>query len=671
MAGMWAFLIALLFATTPAFAGELESRLFSAASEGDLEGVKAALQDGADVDYAPNGVSVLHVAAMDGHAEVVSALLARGANVNIADSFGNTPLYQAIFWNKKSVVEILLANGADVRRLDKRGETPLHWVARQGNPDVAKLLLERSADVNALSGKKDTPLDLAQNASMADFLLSRGARIGGISSNGKTLLAQIDRELFSAAVAGNAERVRSAVSRGAHVNIRDSLGDSPLMRAVYLGRSEAAQALLDKGADIGETNFDGQSALHVAAGQGHARVAGLLLAHGASVNARNSDRQTPLQLALNAETALVLLRAGADATIPDKLCDSSRAGDRKLVELLLSYGADANPKTKCIGDTPLLTAISYKNWEIVSILLDHGADPNATGGSDSTPLTLAAGLPESANVVARLLERGANPNTPNKDGDTALIEAVRYGRTDVVELLLNRGANIGAKDRNGFTALAHAMDIAMADLLVSRGANTDDLVTFALGSDAKLDNRQRTLLKAVVTENVQAIAAVAPSRQEINQPLLQGFTFLHLAATFGRIKIADWLLEHGADANKSNSEGATPLHTVALDPAAPQKIQVMDILVKRGANVDAPDKNGMTPLHIAAGTYNKDAVDFLLGSGADPSRRDKDGRTPMQLAQRSAFGTGLLGMRTSPDVAKKGTTIDALRSAMSKRLVPQ
>jgi ankyrin repeat protein len=240
-----------------------------------------------------------------------------------------------------------------------------------------------------------------------------------------------------------------------------------------------------------------------------------------------------------------------------------------------------------------------------------------------------------------------------------------------IKVLLDNGANPNIKGKNGFTALAIAQDIGTADLLLSHGANADDLITFAFGKDAKLNARQQLLLKATITGNVQTMNAAAPSRIEVNQAFAKGTTFLYLSAMFGRIRMVDWLLEHAADANKVNADGMTPLHAVVINLGAPQKIQVMEMLLKHGANIDAMDKNGTTPLHIAAATSNKEVLDFLLRKGADPVRRDKEGRTPMQLAQRSQFGTGLFGIQTSGDAAQKAAIIEALRMAANGRPLPQ
>ena len=47
-------------------------------------------------------------------------------DINSPDSFGKTPLHNAILGKHVSIVELLLKSGADVKCLDERGDTPLH-----------------------------------------------------------------------------------------------------------------------------------------------------------------------------------------------------------------------------------------------------------------------------------------------------------------------------------------------------------------------------------------------------------------------------------------------------------------------------------------------------------------------------------------------------------------
>lgn len=670
-----ASLIVLLFASGSTFATELNDRLWLAVSDGDVEAVKAALQDGVDVDYvAKGGLIPLHIAVRDGRADIVSLLLQRGANVNIVNDDGETPLIRAVSFglsknpDKARIVEMLIASGGDVRRADRDGFTPLHLAASWANREVVKLLLDRGALLNALNRNNRTPLDVAGDASTADFLLARGARIGGYSSDGKKPLARVDQDLFMATVAGSAEGIRTAVARGAHVNIRDSSRSTALIRATYLGRLEAVSAFLEQRADIEEADDDGRTALHVAAGQGFPKIVELLLAHHANIDTADIYKDTPLGLVADARTAQILLRAGADANATDQLCSAAITGNAELIELLLSYGADTKA-CRIGGNTPLLEAINYKHWEVARTLLDHGADANASGDGSSTPLTLAAGMRESGDAVARLLEHGGDPNAPNKDGDTPLIEAARYGQTKVVKLLLDGGAKIATKGNGGITALAAAKDIETADMLISRGANVDDLIPFWFGKETKLNRRQTELFKAVAAGDDRNAVLSSLRRTELSNRFPDGSTILQIATMLGRTNIIDWVLGHGDNPSSPNADGLTPLHmAVAAAVHDPQKqVRIMELLLKHNAAIDATDKNGMTPLHLAAGTYNQVVVDFLVQRGADPLRRNNDGLTPIQFAQRSQFGTGVLAIMTPDDARRKSATIATLRVAVSGR----
>ncbi len=73
-----------------------------------------------------------------------------------------------------------------------------------------------------------------------------------------------------------------------------------------------------------------------------------------------------------------------------------------------------------------------------------------------------------------LIKNGADVNLVDKNGDTALIVATRYGHKDIPQALINSGADVDATDQYGNTALYYAerrgyMDIAKA--LVSSGAH--------------------------------------------------------------------------------------------------------------------------------------------------------------------------------------------------------
>jgi uncharacterized protein len=68
---------------------------------------------------------------------------------------------------------------------------------------------------------------------------------------------------------------------------------------------------LDSGADVNATNSYGTTALIDAASRGRSKTVEILLDSGADVNATNSYGMSALYLAGNAETAELLIKAGA------------------------------------------------------------------------------------------------------------------------------------------------------------------------------------------------------------------------------------------------------------------------------------------------------------------------------------------------------------------------
>lgn len=88
-------------------------RLMYMANEGDVEGIKEALDSGTSVNFRDvDGRTALHVASCQGQDDVVELLLRRGAEVDIEDCWGSTPLADAIYYKNNDVIKLLEAHGA-------------------------------------------------------------------------------------------------------------------------------------------------------------------------------------------------------------------------------------------------------------------------------------------------------------------------------------------------------------------------------------------------------------------------------------------------------------------------------------------------------------------------------------------------------------------------------
>ena len=90
--------------------------LIAAVKAKDLEAVKIALQNGADVSYNPGrfGVTALMWTIVAGNLEVAKLLIEAGADVNSIDYNDYTVLMKAVYGGNLELVKYLVVNGANV-----------------------------------------------------------------------------------------------------------------------------------------------------------------------------------------------------------------------------------------------------------------------------------------------------------------------------------------------------------------------------------------------------------------------------------------------------------------------------------------------------------------------------------------------------------------------------
>ena len=134
--------------------------------------------------------------------------------------------------------------------------------------------------------------------------------------------------------------------------------------------------------------------------------------------------------------------------------------------------------------------------------------------------------------------------------------------------------------------------------------------------------------------------------KELGHYIYSGDTALHFAAASYRQKMADRLIQMGANVRAKNRRGAEPLHAAAFGSPGSQSwapaAQAATIvsLIQAGADPNAQNVDGATPLHRAVRTRCAGAVRALLDHGADPAIRNKNGSTAMQLALHTTGRSG-------------------------------
>jgi ankyrin repeat protein len=138
----------------------------------------------------------------------------------------------------------------------------------------------------------------------------------------------------------------------------------------------------------------------------------------------------------------------------------------------------------------------------------------------------------------------------------------------------------------------------------------------------------------------------------INGNAIQGSP-LGRAADAGQLRVAEFLLDNGADVNaSSDTAGQTPL----LVAAHAGRKTMVELLLKRGASVNAANGQGQTALHQAVEQGFISVAEVLLAAKADPNRPNEDTQTPLTIAARKGsrpIAALLLAHGADPNIARK------------------
>lgn len=148
-------------------------------------------------------------------------------------------------------------------------------------------------------------------------------------------------------------------------------------------------------------------------------------------------------------------------------------------------------------------------------------------------------------------------------------------------------------------------------------------------------------IQAMIQNSPDLINAASgdPSRTPLGQ-----------AAEKGRLRVAEYLLNNGADVNTSAS--GSPLAIAARNGHK----KMVELLLARGAAVDAVDSERRTPLHVAVSRNYPAVMEALLAAKADPNAKDNNDNTPLMAAIRSGslpMAQALLARGANPNIVNK------------------
>lgn len=539
---------------------ESDAKLNSAINSGNLEQVKEALEDGANINKIK--VSLISeenpviIASIKGEDKVAKYLIENGADVNYTDSSGLSLLMFQAYNTDYTFCELLINNGAKTDAEDKKGYTALEHVlehSRRGTTEknidnIISLLLENGAKIKPITLKVALNVAKSKNGNMYkvvnkilkelikyDYkselnpilegaILGDSLRINELIKDNQMKKEDEQQILFYTAAFGSIETMKLLENKGIDVNSGDKFKNSTLIVASEYGNFEMVKYLFGKGVNIEARNMDKESALFNAVKNEQYGIAKYLINQGADIKpfavfAGTIDVLSEASTNGNIDMLKLIIANGyplSEKNMEKAMEAACRNNNINVVKYLLDMGAKSELKY-----LQSIKSESNEGLDIVKVLVEHGAKVDGEN-SDGTPLKYS----HSKEISEYLIEKGANVNAVSnlkngKKGESILMSTIMTGDLDRIKLLVENGADLEYKDEN---------------------CDKDTVIMWAVAQGS------RHILEYLIQKGAN-----------INYQNEKGETALMKAVSGGYLSNVKMLIKYNADINLKNNEGQTVL----------------------------------------------------------------------------------------------------------------
>jgi ankyrin repeat protein len=461
------------------------------------------------------------------HTPVFAAIPANStchSPINQQDEEGNTLLMTAILYKDIAKAWALFTPSVNPNLQNKKGNTILILALKLGYIHLAReIIYHPSTNIFLVNKEKENAF----------------AYLKKLPSNAETFF--LGREMY--VIYAQQMPVES-------LNTWQEDQITPLCFAAATHNLYAIQILLQRGADPNIPNSYGNTPLMLAIRHGHIPEAAELIAVTKNLDQQNQEKDTALMLAIRlgyVQIARELIRYPINIFLLNK--------NQENAFLLLAQQGYSVTYQHCLLTRDMLI-ISIHRYPF---FLNQPID------GSNTLLHLAAKLGE-ISLLQQLLAKGANLYIPNQEGNTPLMLAIEQNHLFIANLLTALPPKIDQQNRVGDTALMLAIRLNHIEIARSLATRPYLLNIFSINQQGdsafSLFFQYRTSYtpqESILATNILTYAANSVSSERIDDKVDGNNTLLCLAVILMNMLIARRLLDKGANLNKPNNQGNTPI----------------------------------------------------------------------------------------------------------------